>query len=1006
MDSAPPRSYSAPPREERRERTLAWVALPRREPVGSVVHLERAPADGRGIAARGAELFRRLAHRRAGAPSPGLAARDDAGVRLGGRVPRLAGVGRAGDHAPLVVRPRALRRGRAPRRGGRRAGARPGARPALRGRDPDRGGRAARAGDRLASRAPAVPDPASRGRARARHRLCACRRAGPAARRLPPPRSSDRLPDAPPDPRRRLDARQQERAGPAPHAPSRRARLGVRRRRLPLEPARHVPRSPDRFEARRRLDPRARRPVRRRSRLSDRDRRLGGRAPGRARRSHANRPRVPARLRGRRHRSRRLRGLLRGLRLHGPPRPLARQRAPPAPRAAGAEGPLREGTRGVREGVAALPPPSRCAALPRPARHARHARADRGGAPLLRRLPPRRPRPARLRGAPGSAARLRDLPVRAYDVRHPRRGALPRLGLRRLPPPAPRRARCEPGRSLRPRATVPPAPGTEYPGPMPPEVVRPAPGACPLCGMTLEARAPSAEEEASPELADMSRRFWLSLILTLPLFLAAMADMLPGEPLRHAFAGGALAWIELALATPVVLWGGWPLLQRGAAGAAAARPNMFTLIAIGIGTAYGYSLVAALAPEAFPASFRGHGGEVPLYFEAAAVITSLVLLGQVLELRARRRTGGAIRALLGLAPKTARRLGPDGREEDVPLADVRVGDRLRVRPGEKVPVDGVVVEGGSAVDESMLTGEPMPVEKTAGAQVTGGTLNTTGSFVMRAERVGSETLLAQIVRMVGEAQRSRAPIQRLADVVSAYFVPAVLVAAAVTFVAWLILGPTPRLPDALANAAAVLIVACPCALGLATPMSIMVAVGRGATAGVLVKQAEALEVLERVDTLVVDKTGTLTEGRPRLVSVEVVPGLEEREALALAAGLEQASEHPLAAAILEGARARGLVPPGATEFHARPGKGVTGTVGGRAVALGNRALLAELGIDVGALGARAEALGADGQTVMLLAVDGRAAGLVGGAGPVEPPPPRAPGGHPDDGGRGLILTRG
>jgi len=562
------------------------------------------------------------------------------------------------------------------------------------------------------------------------------------------------------------------------------------------------------------------------------------------------------------------------------------------------------------------------------------------------------------------------------------------------------RFRAEPARYLGPRVTVPPAPGTEYTCPMHPQVVRSEPGTCPLCGMALE----RAEEEASPELADMSRRFWLSLILTLPLFLAAMADMLPGEPLRHAFAGGALAWIELALATPVVLWGGWPLLQRGAAGVAAARPNMFTLIAIGIGTAYGYSVVAALAPEAFPASFRGHGGEVPLYFEAAAVITSLVLLGQVLELRARRRTGSAIRALLGLAPKTARRLGPDGREEDVPLADVHVGDRLRVRPGEKVPVDGVVVEGRSAADESMLTGEPMPVEKTAGAQVTGGTLNTTGSFVMRAERVGSETLLAQIVRMVGEAQRSRAPIQRLADVVSAYFVPAVLVVAAVTFVAWLVLGPTPRVAYALANAVAVLIVACPCALGLATPMSIMVAVGRGATAGVLVKQAEALEVLERVDTLVVDKTGTLTEGRPRLVSVEVVPGLEEREALALAAGVEQASEHPLAAAILEGARARGLVPPGATEFHARPGKGVTGTVGGHAVALGNRALLAELGIDVGALGARAEALGADGQTVMLLAVDGRAAGLVGVADPVKPSTPGALRALREDGVRVVMLT--
>jgi len=555
--------------------------------------------------------------------------------------------------------------------------------------------------------------------------------------------------------------------------------------------------------------------------------------------------------------------------------------------------------------------------------------------------------------------------------------------------------------------TAPPAPGGEYTCPMHPEVVRSGPGACPLCGMALEPRAPTAEEEASPELADMSRRFWLSLALTLPLFLAAMADMVPGEPLRHALAGRALAWIELALATPVVLWGGWPLLQRGAVSIAAARLNMFTLIAIGIGTAYAYSVVAALAPQVFPPSFRGHGGEVALYFEAAAVITTLVLLGQVLELRARHRTGSAIRALLGLAPKTARRLAPDGREADVPLAHVRVGDRLRVRPGEKVPADGIVVEGRSAVDESMLSGEPIPLEKTVGERVTGGTLNTTGSFVMRAERVGSETLLAQIVRMVGEAQRSRAPIQRLADVVSAYFVPAVLVVAAVTFVVWLGFGPPPRVAYALANAVAVLIVACPCALGLATPMSIMVGVGRGATAGVLVKKAEALEVLERVDTLVVDKTGTLTEGRPRLVSVEVVPGLDEREVLALAAGLEQASEHPLAAAIVAGARARGLVPPGATEFRALPGKGVTGTVGGRAVALGNRALLAELGIDAGALGTRAEALGADGQTVMLLAVDGRAAGLlavVGVADPVKPSTPDALRALRDDGVRVVMLT--
>src|SRR5213594_3781004 len=429
------------------------------------------------------------------------------------------------------------------------------------------------------------------------------------------------------------------------------------------------------------------------------------------------------------------------------------------------------------------------------------------------------------------------------------------------------RFRAEPARCAGPRAEPSAPPGTEYTCPMHPEVVRSEPGACPLCGMALEPRAPTAAEEASPELVDMSRRFWLSLVLTLPLFLAAMAEMLPGEPLRQALAGRALAWVELALATPVVAWGGWPLLQRGAASIVAARPNMFTLIAMGIGTAYAYSVVAALAPAIFPPSFRGHSGEVALYFEAAAVITTLVLLGQVLELRARHRTGDAIRALLGLAPKTARRIGPDGREEDVRLEQIRVGDRLRVRPGEKVPVDGVVVEGRSAVDESMLTGEPIPAEKTAGARVTGGTLNTTGTFVMRAERVGSETLLAQIVRMVGEAQRSRAPIQRLADVVSAYFVPAVLVVAAVTFVVWLGFGPPPRVAYALANAVAVLIVACPCALGLATPMSIMVAVGRGATAGVLIKNAEAVEVTEKVDTLVVDKTGTLTEGKPKVTTV-------------------------------------------------------------------------------------------------------------------------------------------
>src|SRR6266478_3736214 len=539
-----------------------------------------------------------------------------------------------------------------------------------------------------------------------------------------------------------------------------------------------------------------------------------------------------------------------------------------------------------------------------------------------------------------------------------------------------------------------------YTCPMHPQIIQIGPGSCPICGMALEPMDVFADVEADPQYDSMRLRFWISAALSLPVLLLSML----GESLGLHLAPQVRNAIEFFLATPVVLWGGWPFFVRFLSSLLNRSPNMFTLIGLGTGAAYLDSVVATFFPRIFPASFRGMDGAAPVYFEAAAVITTLVLLGQVLELRARRRTSGAIRALLNLAPKTARRLGPDGREEDVPLADVHVGDRLRVRPGEKVPVDGVVVEGRSAVDESMLTGEPMPVEKSTGDKVTGGTLNSNGSFIMEAERVGSETMLSQIVKLVSEAQRSRAPLQRLADKVSGYFVPAVLVVAAVTFVGWLVLGPAPRVANALLNAVAVLIVACPCALGLATPMSIMVAVGRGATAGVLVKQAEALEVLERVDTLVVDKTGTLTEGRPRLVSVEVVPGLEEREALTLAAGLEQASEHPLSAAIVEGAQARGLVPPGVTEFHARPGKGVTGTVGGRAVALGNRALLAELGIDAGALGARAEALGADGQTVMLLAVDGRAAGLVGVADPVKPSTPGALRALREDGVRVVMLT--
>ena len=533
------------------------------------------------------------------------------------------------------------------------------------------------------------------------------------------------------------------------------------------------------------------------------------------------------------------------------------------------------------------------------------------------------------------------------------------------------------------RVTAAPGAG-EYVCPMHPEVVREHPGSCPVCGMALEPRAVSAEGE-SPELAAMTRRLVWSALLTLPLLGLAMGGM--AAP--HAVAPRAVALLELALATPVVLWGGWPFFARGWESVVRASPNMFTLIAIGVGTAWAYSVVAALAPQVFPASFRGHGGEVALYFESAAVITTLVLAGQVLELRARRRTGDAIRALLGLAPKTARAVRPDGTEGDVPLAHVHAGERLRVRPGEQIPVDGVVLEGRSTVDESLLTGEPVPVEKTAGDRVTAGTVNGTGSFVMRAERVGSETLLAQIVRLVGDAQRSRAPIQRLADVVASYFVPAVLVAAAVTFAVWAVLGPEPRMAHALVNAVAVLIIACPCALGLATPMSVMVAVGRGATAGVLVRDAEALEVLEKVDTVVVDKTGTLTEGRPKLVSIAATGGTGEDELLRLAAGLERASEHPLAAAIVAGARARGIEPAPVDSFRSVTGKGVTGVVQGRIVALGNRALLDEIGVDPGDLGTRAEALRREGQTVVLVAVDGRPAGLVGVADPIKPSTPEA-----------------
>jgi P-type Cu+ transporter len=526
-------------------------------------------------------------------------------------------------------------------------------------------------------------------------------------------------------------------------------------------------------------------------------------------------------------------------------------------------------------------------------------------------------------------------------------------------------------------------PRTEWTCPMHPQIVRDAPGSCPICGMALEPRTVGAVEGPDPELVDMTRRFWIGLVLTLPLLAFVMGDMLPGQPLRHLIPGRMSAWLQLVLATPVVLWAGWQFFERSWASIVNRSLNMFTLIALGTGMAYVYSVVGTLAPGLFPPSFRTHGGEVGLYFEAAAVITVLVLLGQVLELRARSQTSSAIRALLRLAPATARRLRDDGTEEDVPLEHVQVGDRLRVRPGEKVPVDGVVLAGRSAVDESMVTGESLPVEKTPGSRVIGGTVNGTGGFVMRAERVGSETLLAQIVHMVSEAQRSRAPIQRLADVVSSWFVPAVVLIAVATFVGWAIWGPEPRLAHGLVNAVAVLIIACPCALGLATPMSIMVGTGRAALVGVLIRNAEALEVLETVDTLVVDKTGTLTEGRPRLRSVVTSGDVSESDVLRLAASVERGSEHPLAAAIVEGAEARGIEPAVTEDFQSVTGKGVVARVDGDVVALGNVALMRQLGVDAGVVLARADALRSEGQTVMFVARDGRLIGLVGVADPIK-----------------------
>ncbi len=526
---------------------------------------------------------------------------------------------------------------------------------------------------------------------------------------------------------------------------------------------------------------------------------------------------------------------------------------------------------------------------------------------------------------------------------------------------------------------------TIYTCPMHPEVEQPGPGSCPKCGMALEPKLATAEEgsETDAELKDMRRRFWFAAALTTPLVLIVMLDMLPGRPVSSVLPGRSRAWVELALATPVCLWSAWPFFVRAVASIRHRSLNMFTLIGLGVAVAYGYSVVATVAPGIFPDAFRGHGGEVAVYFEAAAVIVTLILLGQVLELRARSQTGAAVRKLLGMAATHARRIEADGTEHDVPLEQVHVGDTLRVRPGEKVPVDGEVLSGTSSLDESMVTGEPIPVRKEPGDEVIGATLNGTGAFVMRADKVGADTLLSRIVTMVAEAQRSRAPIQRLADMVASWFVPTVIVVAAITFVVWAICGPEPPMAYALINAIAVLIIACPCALGLATPMSIMVAAGRGATEGVLFRDAEAIEHLRKVDTLVVDKTGTLTEGRPALVSVTPLADHDEERLLALAGSLERQSEHPLAQAIVQGATDRGASLLPVDDFDAVTGQGVRGRVGDHDVVLGNLAMMSAAGADVAAHEARADTLRGDGQTVMFLAVDGRAAALLGVADPIK-----------------------
>jgi Cu+-exporting ATPase len=537
---------------------------------------------------------------------------------------------------------------------------------------------------------------------------------------------------------------------------------------------------------------------------------------------------------------------------------------------------------------------------------------------------------------------------------------------------------------LEPEVAAPALTRTEYVCPMHPEIVRSEPGSCPICGMALEPRTVTMDEEENPELTDMRRRFWVSAGLTILILAIAMGVYIPGgSPLERLFRPETLGWAELLLATPVILWGALPFFQRGWQSVVTRNLNMFTLIALGVGVAYVFSLVAALLPDIFPPSFRDESGRVGVYFEAAAVIVTLVLLGQVLELKARSQTSAAIKALLGLSPKTARRIEADGSENDVPLDLIQPGDRLRVRPGEKIPVDGTVVEGQSSVDEAMLTGEPIPVEKVANDHVIGATINGTGSLIMTADRVGAETLLSQIVQMVAEAQRSRAPIQRMADIAAAYFVPAVVIIATTTFVVWAVWGPDPAMAYALINSVAVLIIACPCALGLATPMSIMVATGKGASLGVLFKNAEAIEILQKVDTLVVDKTGTLTLGKPSLVALVSQEGWEDHQVLQLAASLEKASEHPLAEAIVEEAQDRDLVLSEALSFESLTGKGVTGDVESRSVALGNSGLMFDLKVNLGDSQQQAESMRREGQTVMFVAVDGELAGLLGVADPIK-----------------------